>query len=457
MSNPKASTSFINRTLQRVRNRWHEAGASYIDGDELICNPDLPDQDLQQLATLIDESLEARGGEVAARNTAARIGRAYMRLNQRGQERFFRLLATQYDVDDAVVASALQAYQQASSEDDLPKLRHKLRMALLAPRVKLLTLFNALPEGIQFLVHIRSDIIALGSEQDNALRKVERDMKHLLASWFDVGFLQLRQITWESPAALLEKLIEYEAVHEISSWEDLKHRLAEDRRLYAFFHPNMPNEPLIFINVALQKGLATNIQHLLDTSAPLENVREADTAIFYSISNAQTGLVGISFGNFLIKRVVSEVKKEQPQLKQFATLSPIPGFRQWLEKQPGNTPGLLRLKSALSVADWHHNQATCQELEPIMKRMCAQYLRTQHSGKQRLLDPVAHFHSSNGAIIQQLNFLGNRSAAGLASAYGMMVNYLYDLGNIDEHTEHYALTHHATISKEIAALLDRPQ
>jgi len=322
---------------------------------------------------------------------------------------------------------------------------------------------------------MRADIISMKSETDKDLRKVERDIKHLLSSWFDVGFLKLKQITWDSPTSLLEKLIEYEAVHEIASWDDLKNRLAEDRRLFAFFHPNMPNEPLIFVNVALVNGLATNIQKLLDADAPIANIREADTAIFYSISNAQTGLVGIGFGNFLIKRVVAEVKKELPQLKQFATLSPIPGFKNWLGKELENPAVdflkedekkiIKKLSSNLAIdnslqvilksPNWYQDEKLCVAIEPILKRLCAVYLTTQHSNKTRLLDPVAHFHISNGAIIKQLNWLGNTSSAGLNQSYGMMVNYLYELNNIDQNSERYYITHEAAISKDIKQLLGK--
>ena len=470
----KNPSPLLDRGSQKARNRWSDIGTNPKQQDDLKWEPDLSEQDLQELVRLVDQSLQARGGEVSARQTAARIGRAYMTLHRQGRERFFRLLATRYDVIDSAVSQAIADYQQAGPDGDLPKLRHKLRNALLPSRVKLLTLFNALPEGIKFLVDMRADIIALDSENDRDLRKVERDLKHLLASWFDVGFLKLQQITWESPASLLEKLIAYEAVHEIASWDDLKHRLAEDRRLFAFFHPNMPNEPLIFIHCAIGHGLATNVQKLLDTDAAPASLHDADTAIFYSISNAQSGLAGIGFGNFLIKRVVSEVRKELPQLRQFATLSPIPGFKNWLEKQLAQTrDGFLHadeqkvierialtiptencLQAVLSSNDWHRNEVACRAIEPVVKRLCAIYLSSPHSKQTRLLDPVAHFHSSNGATIKQLNWLGNTSAAGLAQSHGMMVNYLYELDQIDQNSERYATSHQANLSNEIRQLID---
>ena len=203
--------------------------------------------------------------------------------------------------------------------------QRELRTALNAPRIKLLTQFNALPEGVKFLVDMRAELLRFGRE-DRGLVGLEADLKGLLAAWFDIGFLELKRITWDSPAALLEKLSVYEAVHQVRSWTDLKNRLDSDRRCFAFFHPRMPSEPLIFVEVAMVSGMAADVQALLDVKAPVIDPRSADTAIFYSISNAQRGLAGISFGGFLIKRVVDQLSAEFPKLKTFATLSPIPGF-----------------------------------------------------------------------------------------------------------------------------------
>ncbi len=200
----------------------------------------------------------------------------------------------------------------------------------MSPRSVILRQFTALPDGFHFLVNMRSDLLPqIG--KDAKLRGLEYDLKSILSTWFDVGLLDLVEITWNSPAALLEKLIEYEAVHRVVSWDDLKNRLDADRRVFAFFHPKMPLEPLIFVHVALVEGMSDNVQHLLDEKTPVFDIDKADTAIFYSISNAQKGLAGISFGNFLIKRVVSLLTNEMKQLKTFATLSPVPGFRAWLD------------------------------------------------------------------------------------------------------------------------------
>ena len=215
-----------------------------------------------------------------------------------------------------------------------------LRDALEPPRITLLRQFNALPEGVKFLVDLRAELIDLGRSEP-LLAGLGEDLRRLLANWFDIGFLELQRITWESPAALLEKLMAYEAVHEIRGWTDLKNRLEADRRCFAYFHPRMPDEPLIFVEVALVSGMASDVNALLDEAAPVDDPQAADTAIFYSISNCQRGLAGISFGDFLIKRVVDALATELPRLKVFATLSPIPGFRAWLDAQLAAAPDEL--------------------------------------------------------------------------------------------------------------------
>jgi malonyl-CoA decarboxylase len=344
----------------------------------------------------------------------------------------------------------------------------------MPPRIHLLALFKSLPEGFKFLVEMRSELLAMGARRDPELSLVESDLMALLTNWFDIGFLKLEHITWDSPAALLEKLIEYEAVHEISSWTDLKHRLAPDRRLYAFFHPNMPGEPLIFVQVALVQGLATNIQTLLDTDAPIMDSQDADTAIFYSISNAQQGLAGISFGNFLIKWVVADLSRTLPGLKQFSTLSPIPGFMSWLAGQDaylsddflsaGDRDALQTLTSSLDTAatlkdlmqisSWWTNDEIVPVIEKPLTQLCVQYLNSYRENSMRVLDPVAHFHLHNGATLYQINWLADNSEKGISGSAGMMVNYLYDLDSIDQNTQNYTEQGIVTQSSAIRELLD---
>ncbi len=286
-------------------------------------------------------------------------------------------------------------------------------------------------------------------------------------SWFDVGFLDLKRITWDAPAALLEKLISYEAVHEIRSWSDLKNRLASDRRCFAFFHPRMPNEPLIFVEVALVSGMADNIQTLLDVDAPGHDPEAADTAIFYSISNAQSGLAGISFGGFLIKRVVDDLAKEFKRLKVFATLSPAPGFRAWLERAL-EAEGLLSAAEAKVLAE-HAGTADGAEVlralldgpwdddakrlleRPLMRLFARYLLREKHAG--RPLDPTARFHLSNGASIGRVNWLADTSPKGRRQSAGMMVNYVYKLDEIEDNHEAFTGAGKIAAAAPVRALL----
>jgi malonyl-CoA decarboxylase len=401
--------------------------------------------------------LAGRGGELTARAGAAELGRSYLALNATGRERFLRLLAEEFDTDHEAVEGQCAALLGAPDPAAREAAERALRSVLTPPRVTLLRQFNALPEGVKFLVDRRAELLDIGA-QDPVLRGLAGDLRDLLANWFDIGFLELRRITWESPAALLEKLIAYEAVHEIRGWTDLKNRLEADRRCFAFFHPRMPDEPLIFVEVALVSGIAGNIHTLLDEEAPIGNPQSADAAIFYSISNCQKGLVGISFGDFLIKRVVDALAAELPRLKSFATLSPVPGFRAWLkaeaEREGFLLAGEVRAVRALDVdddevspdrlllnlldrPDWHSDPRIAATLREPLLRLCARYLLHARAPSGRALDPVANFHLNNGARVERLNWLGDTSPKGLKQSAGIMVNYLYRLGDIETNHEAY--------------------
>ncbi|MEM7173234.1 MAG: malonyl-CoA decarboxylase family protein, partial [Pseudomonadota bacterium] len=255
---------------------------------------------------MMRECLDARGGEVSARMRAADLGQSYLELDREGRQIFLEVLAKSFDISPEETEQAIIRYQSAEEAFERLEAERQLRQAVEPKRVKLLTQFNALPEGVKFLVDLRSDLLSMRSK-DPYLAALDDDLRSLLTSWFDVGFLDLRRITWKSPAALLEKLIAYEAVHEIQSWDDLRNRLDSDRRCYALFHPRMPDEPLTFVEVALVKGTAKVVQALLDEMAPVADPKDADTAIFYSISNTQKGLRGVSFGEHLIKGVVAKL------------------------------------------------------------------------------------------------------------------------------------------------------
>jgi malonyl-CoA decarboxylase len=392
-----------------------------------------------------------------ARANAANLGRSYLSLNGQGRKRFFALLAEEYGVNRTRLDEAMQEVRDAGDNGSHARALSRLRSTLVPPRLALLRKFNSLERGIKFVIDMRADLLDLTRENPE-FRAIDGELRTLLHDWFDVGFLQLQRITWSAPASLLEKLIAYEAVHEIRSWNDLKYRLESDRRCYAFFHPSMPDEPLIFVEVALVNGIADNVQKLLDAGGNRVEPTAANTAIFYSISNAQKGLAGVGFGDFLIKRVVDDLTHELPNVKTFSTLSPIPGFRRWLDERLADGAELLTheeadtlakhvavaadddrppLAVALDTPGWVDRTALDEALKPILLRLAAGYLLYQRRDGHRALDPVAHFHLSNGARVERLNWHGDLSTKGLKQSAGMMVNYLYALDRIEANHEAY--------------------
>lgn len=444
----------ITRTMREITPRRRDV--------EIDLKPGLPETDEQRLVEAIHECIEHRGGEVRARARSAALGQAYLGLDGAGQRRFAEILATRFDVDRKSVDQAIEKVQAAEDDTDRAKAEAMLRDALEAPRVRVLTQFNGLPDGVKFLVDLRAELLGW-QKATPALAGLQSDLRRLLANWFDIGFLELRQLDWSASAALLEKLIRYEAVHRIRSWDDLKNRLDFDRRIYAFFHPRMPDEPLIFVEVALVNGMAADVGELLDEERPADDPRQADTAIFYSISNAQAGLAGISFGDFLIKRVVATLSAELPNVKTFATLSPIPGLRRWMLRAPdevaetaitndeteklraamGETAdpaldGHGLIAAALASDGWIGRKGLAAALEAPLQRITADYLHNRKGRGGRCLDPVAHFHLSNGARMERLNWLADRSQNGLTQSAGMMINYLYKLSEIDANHEAYS-------------------
>jgi len=417
--------------------------------DIMNISEELQDSDVTTVQEWIDNCLAENGGQVEARNRAALLGRAYLKLSQTGKVRFLGLLADQYGVNESNVEAAINKWH-SSPTNQKTEAAQALRRALEPSRTTLLKQFNGVPSGVKFLVDMREELLTFCKDYPS-LKPLETDLRDLLATWFDVGLLQLEEISWNSSAAMLEKLIAYEAVHAIKSWSDLKNRLDSDRRCFAFIHPNMPEEPLIFVEVALVNGLAGNVQKLLDEDAPTQDIETADTAIFYSISNAQKGLAGISFGNFLIKQVVKKLSDEFPQLKQFATLSPIPGFAKWLEScapatlcdLPGGEEWLsLPPPRVPSIIEANDSLQTKQE---ALIKLAASYLCLCQKGNQRALDPVAHFHLSNGAQVARLNWMADTSKKGLEQSGGLMVNYLYELPKIEYRSQQY--TSEGVISK----------
>ncbi|HYD66486.1 malonyl-CoA decarboxylase domain-containing protein, partial [Azospirillum sp.] len=404
------------------------------------------------------------------------LGQAYLSLSPAGRKKFLLTLAHDYGLSRE---DAMAEVERWRGTKEPPR---ALARWLESPAVRLLREFVGVPQGVKFVVDLRAELLTLG-KTDAAARALSEDLRPLLGAWFDVAFLDLVRIDWKAPAALLEKLVAYEAVHAIRSWRDLKNRLDSDRRCFAFFHPRMPNEPLIFVEVALVQGMSDNVQTLLDPEAPVVDPKAADTAIFYSISNAQKGLAGISFGNFLIKRVVDGLAGEFPNLKTFATLSPIPGFRRWLERELGGQgdrllapaereriaewldladsaiPGRGILESALGREAWWRHESLAKALRGPLTRLCATYLTEVRPGDGaglRARDPVAHFHLSNGARMERLNWLADTSAKGIAQSCGMMINYRYKLGEIEANHEAYSGEGKVNASSAMRGLVKGP-
>lgn len=367
-----------------------------------------------------------------------------------GLNDFFLHLARHFSPDPSAVLAQARAYAET------PDAQQLIRLMELAepPRQELFRRINRAPGGTAALIRLRRSLLDRLPKAPE-LRAVEADLLHLLSSWFNPGFLELRRVSWQSPAQLLEQIIRHEAVHEIDGWDDLRRRLQPDRRCFAFFHPQLPDEPLIFVEVALVPEMASAIAPLIDKRSQPLPPDQHKVAVFYSISNCQPGLRGVSLGNFLIKRVAEALKAELPQLRQFCTLSPIPGFLAWLQRadQVQACLGLLKPKRQAALEDARQRlQQACggelaalgragiaqglgEDAQQALMRLCALYL-AYHS-PQAGGDPVARFHLDNGARLERVNLNGNLSAKGLKQSAGLMVNYLYDLGRIDAHHERF--------------------
>jgi malonyl-CoA decarboxylase len=411
--------------------------------------------DTEQLREEMAACIEGKGGDIATRNRTMQIGARYATLAAPARQRFFDVLAS-FDVDRAAVDAAMMAVEDAPDPSERAEAERKLRTALVPPRVRLLRAFNSLPSGVKFLVEMRADLLDLEKAAPE-LKALEADLKDLLASWFDLGFLDMRRISWDAPASLLEKLGHYEAVHEVRGWLDLKNRLDADRRCFAFMHPAMPDEPLIFVEVALTTEMTGEMASLLDQRAPTTDPAQATNAIFYSISNCQRGLDGISFGNALIKRVVQELAHEFRSLRTFVTLSPMPRFREWLETQ-GTADGApdVPLKTMFVNRSWARDPSAAATLKAPLMQLAAHYLLEAKRGK-RAFDPVAHFHLSNGARLERINWLADTSAKGMRESAGMMVNYLYRLDQIDDNQVAYMLDGRIVANPHVTALLAPPR
>jgi len=366
-------------------------------------------------------------GGVASTHLANEALATYRSLDQPGRKAFLDILNRDFSPNPDQVGSAADAYRKDPSSENLLHLQHVVE----PPRQELFRRLNLAPEGTRALVQMRSQVLR---EMDGGagLESLAADLGHLLTSWFNRGFLTLQRIEWRSSAAVLQKLIEYEAVHQIQGWDDLRRRLEADRRCYAFFHSALAEEPLIFIEVALTRGMSDRVQPLLDPNSAVNDPRSADSAIFYSITNCQEGLRGVPFGSLLIKQVVEDLKKSLPRLRTFATLSPIPGFRKWLAGARRDLdPGKLDAK-----------------MGRLLVPLCAHYLVNEKRG-QEPLDAVARFHLKNGARLDRINWLADSSPTGIQQSGGLMANYVYDVANLERNHELYARTGQVVCSRRV--------
>ena len=387
---------------------------------------------------LADEILR-RSGEASGSALALELIEEYRTLNREKRAVLFEGLLIGYGPDPARLNKVIEAYQANPG----PDAAQAFLRASESRRLDLFRLINTVPGGTLFLIKMREDLFdALRDNPD--LKPVDRDFEHLFGFWFNKGFLELRQLDWETPAYILEKLIDYEAVHEIRDWNDLRRRLESDRRCFAFFHPALPGEPLIFVEVALTNGLASSIQAVLNEPVSGADQR-VDTAIFYSISNCHTGLRSVSFGDSLLKQVVSLLQDEEPSLKKFATLSPVPGFMRWLGQESAPLAETIR-----TIVETDGSQALEEYREQLL-RQCAQYLLYAKRGIYPL-DPVSRFHLRNGAILHAMHWGADTSERGLRQSAGIMVNYLYEQTKLVNNHEAFVSTGMIPSSADITLL-----
>jgi malonyl-CoA decarboxylase len=397
-------------------------------------------------------ALISERGEVSGARLAAELKAAYESLDGNAREAFFDIAVDEFGPDAAALAAAMDAYRA----DPTPTRLSALQQAVEPPRQELLRRFNMAPGGTATLVAMRRDLLR-SVDAHPERRALDSDLLHLLRSWFNPGFLELRRIDWRTSALTLERIIQYEAVHEIRGWRDLRRRLEADRRCYAFFHRALPDEPIIFIEVALTRGMPGSVQPLLDPASPVGDPGDATHAIFYSITNCQEGLRGVSFGNFLIKQVVEDLGRELPRLQTFATLSPLPGFAAWLAATPELPDGRRRstaMAALIAAAGNEVSGATArltEELRPELMAWGAHYLlHVKRAGAP--LDPVARFHLANGARLERLNWKGDLSDAGLRRSLGLTVNYVYRLADVERNHEAFATQHRVMSAPRFARL-----
>jgi malonyl-CoA decarboxylase len=414
---------------------------------DLVDSASLSDADAVRVVEAV-ESILAEPDSTTQRAATERLVDAYLALDDTGRARFMETVAVHFGTDADAVAGAIATMRAATTEAERLAAERKLRRAVTPRYATLLHVITGMPHGVSHLIGLRADLLAVESRHP-ALGLFGDELAGHLSTLFDVGLLELRQITWDSPASVLERLMAAERVHEISDWGDVQHRLTGDQRVYGFFHPALRNEPIAFVEVALNHGLAADLAHLLEREVPVER---PDTAIFYAITSVQPGLSGIHLGNELIKQVVDELRRADDRLERFATLSPLPRFRRWLVQQVRDdslTPfeAAALGDRALAIAlltdrSWLDDHTVAERVKPAILSAAARYLTTTARApagvvRHRVEDPVENFHLANGASVEQLHWMANSAPYGIEQSLGVMVNYLYDRGRIASNARAY--------------------
>ena len=443
------NTSFFGELLQTISERGRALLTRNRPGEATALS--------ESLVELCEDLLSSRG-EASGVARAREILNRYGELTTGPRIAFFEALRERFGPDSARLETAIAAWRERPSDATVAE----VHAASEPRRQELFRRLNLAPAGTAALVRMREQLIdALGHRDD--LTAVDEDFVHLFSSWFNRGFLVLRRIDWSTPAIVLDKIIRYEAVHQISDWDDLRRRIdPPDRRCYAFFHPALVDDPLIFVEVALTRDIPDAIAPILSSGREVADADKMRTATFYSISNCQRGLAGVSLGNFLIKQVVEEIRREMPKLSTFVTLSPVTNFAAWLkrEREQENSTALSEADKALfaklDVPNWWRDPETAAQLQDPLMRAAAWYFLRARNGRGRLVDAVARFHLGNGAQLERINWLADTSGKAIARAQGLMVNYLYDLDHIEKNHEAYAENHAVFASSAVQRLLLPP-
>jgi malonyl-CoA decarboxylase len=445
------NTSFFGELLQSITER----GRALLDRTRE--RRESAEKRSASLVELCEDLLSGRG-EASGVALAREILTDYAELTSGPRIAFFEALARRFGPDHGKLDAAIAVWRANPSDDTATRVHR----AAEPRRQELLRRLNLAPGGTAALVRMREHLLdALNRRSD--LKVVDNDFVHMFSSWFNRGFLVLRRIDWSTPASVLEKIIRYEAVHQIRDWNDLRHRIdPQDRRCYAFFHPALIDDPLIFVEVALTREIPSAIAPILTLQREVIRPDKATTAVFYSISNCQRGLAGVSFGHFLIKQVAEEIARETPKLSTFVTLSPAPNFAQWLTRERANEQSQVisaNDRAALANLDtvgWWQAEATREPVKEPLIRAAAWYYLHARTRNGSPVDSVARFHLGNGARLERLNWLADTSERAMSQAFGLMVNYLYDLEDIEENHEAYAQQRTVVASKAVTSLNKAP-